>query len=56
MGALELSNYFILTTRAEVIFFRAVAGQAKALCMHRGIKGHRHLRIRTPVLLGFLKP
>lgn len=42
MGALELSNYFILTTRAELIFFRAVAGPAEALCMHRGTQGHRH--------------
>lgn len=56
MRALELSNYFNCTTRAEVIFFRAVAAPAKALYMHRGTKGHRHLRIGTPFLLGFLAP
>ena len=53
MGAPELSNYFILPTSAELIFFIAVAGPGwSSVCVHGGTQAQRRSRTETPVLPG----
>lgn len=52
MGALELSNYFILFTRVDIMLFNTVAGPGQSSVYAQRHKGHRLSRIGIPSLLG----
>lgn len=52
MGALELSNYFILFTRVDIMLINTVAGPGQSSVYAQRHKGHRLSRIGIPALLG----